>query len=519
MSQLTTRNTWLDQTPEILLDIISKLDQQSLIDLAIAYPEIFLGPKLNIFLLDAEYLLKFQTTGTTVFGARTRMITDEEVEFMTEVEYFTRTKPLLHTAIENNTSIPVIREILAAYKSVCPTSTDGIWGVTHVSLTTPLGLAARLRSPHIVSLLLHEGADPSVHYGGDDNFSLYRFPHQQCDSQDGTDCFTAMRAAYHEATSDIWRNPLNPSSSFYALEDCVLMIHDSGVPFPEANEADNNDKLLPSLKVNFLRVVKAILGLKSSRSVLYSALKNAVRWQTWDCDRGIIGYLISIGAPLIETPNHRKVPQIKDTLIGLAISRQNYKTAIFIVDRYMDLCVPMDFRFPTVRLLSMGSSEEQLLLVQALYRAMKKASDGGFGYLQGVKVSADALHNHLLTQVILSAQEISIQWLISRGVGTPGYLAFADLYALDRAISNALCYRNDVMWYAVSILVSYGATTLGPDMKETLIRKFEIIYSPMTYEESKQTITPDMLQPQYFTARSPGQLRALFHYLIEKCSG
>ncbi|KAI1427850.1 hypothetical protein F5Y12DRAFT_791557 [Xylaria sp. FL1777] len=180
MSRTTQSNTRLDQIPEILLEIISCLDQLSRINLAIAYPKIFLGPAINIFRLDAMELLNWKDW-SEICANKSNMKAEnpdpsasidnsneddvnniEKVNGMTKVEYYQIMMPLLYTAIENDISIPVIREIIAAYVSVCATSIDGIWGGRFLPYLPPLLIARVLRKPRVVSLLIDEGADPSL---------------------------------------------------------------------------------------------------------------------------------------------------------------------------------------------------------------------------------------------------------------------------------------------------------------------------------------------------------------------
>ncbi|KAI0969571.1 hypothetical protein F4678DRAFT_439246 [Xylaria arbuscula] len=188
-----------------------------------------------------------------------------------------------------------------------------------------------------------------------------------------------------------------------------------------------------------------------------------------------------------------------------------------MLDQYLCPFASLDFDNLSIYC-DWGCHETQPILVQALYRFMKRAAREGFGYLGGRKASADDLHNYLLTKALFSRQIASVQWLVSQGAGTPGYLS-SDKDVLEQAVGNALYHMyDDDMWYTVCFLVTYGASTLSRKTKEKLARKFEVIYHPMTYEESKQTVTSDMLQPQYFVVKSPDRLRPLCHYLLEKCS-
>ncbi|KAK5633328.1 hypothetical protein RRF57_009042 [Xylaria bambusicola] len=54
MSQITQNSTRLELPVEILLDILPHLDEVSVINLATAHPDVFIGPSLNIFILDAK---------------------------------------------------------------------------------------------------------------------------------------------------------------------------------------------------------------------------------------------------------------------------------------------------------------------------------------------------------------------------------------------------------------------------------------------------------------------------------
>ncbi|KAI0430002.1 hypothetical protein F5Y09DRAFT_308830 [Xylaria sp. FL1042] len=135
MPHPTKDTTWLDQSPDVLLEMISHLNPLDSINLTIAHPEVFLGSKLNIFTLDAERLLKWidpvsddDTEGEVQIKA-SRNLTAEEYQ---------ENVPLLQVAIENDISIATLREILAAYARVCATSINGLWGKTLSPYDLPL---------------------------------------------------------------------------------------------------------------------------------------------------------------------------------------------------------------------------------------------------------------------------------------------------------------------------------------------------------------------------------------------
>ncbi|KAI0909518.1 hypothetical protein F4823DRAFT_638850 [Ustulina deusta] len=530
MSQTTQSNTWLDQIPEVLLGIISHLNDSSRINLAIAYPEVFLRPGFNIFEQDAEMQVRrqdIQLGDLTPFDSSDPEDYNDKV---VEVEGMIRDRrPLLYTAIENNISIPVIREILRAYRNICATSIDGIWSnmtdpsVDYLTLyEIPLIFATGLAKPHVVSLLLDEGANPWLHASIDTR--TRKNIHAQCQHGADTSCTTAMQVAFFRAAWFL--------QNCQALEECALLLNGSGVPFLMRSQNDGwvrdkfLDQLSPPLEAGFDRIVRAIVDPEATlrneqepfREVLATALRRACSCQKQDDGIDIIEHLVFKGAPLIRDsilpPGERIIP-FEQTLVGTALSHDSFRTAAFLLEYHICTYVPIDFESLAFNYLhelefgyldSFDVSEGLLRIVKDLYGAMIHAAGGGFSFLRGRKASFEELHSCLLTEVIFARNPATTQWLITKIVETPGQLP-TDLSALDGDVERAQADHRH-MWKLV------GSSSICLQIKERLAKTFKTMYDPMTYEQSSQTITSDMLQPEYFASRNSDRRRALFHYLL-----
>ncbi|KAI1346954.1 hypothetical protein F5Y01DRAFT_319204 [Xylaria sp. FL0043] len=533
MSNSCESTTWLDQPLDVLMEIMSHCDKVDRINLAMANPEVFLGPQLNIFVVDAQRLVQLAD-----------QISDDdsdETEISTTNQGVNDDVPFLQVAIENDMSFPVIRKILAEYRSVCPDAINGAWGRSSVPYDLPLIKATALGKVHIVSLLLDEGADPFVHSEGCKGF----------DPQYKTSMEAAFRAAQRRGAGIT-------QSYCDSLEDCALLLHmKKGVPFSTpVEQATTSDNLITRLKnpvaSQFTRVVKTILMAECPRKkrtwvrrVLLITLRDFCRqygdprYQRLDDTReergdarDLIEFLLRIGAPL---EGHRRLTlqarlgrplDYDTTLLGKVLRANRFKTAIFLLHNYVDSRVAIEFMDLTSAFLDplmRRWPEAALAITQELFEVMKKAGSGiGFGYLGKKKASAEELHNFLLAGLVTGGKVVASRWLIEQGVGTPGFLS-GNYRILPYLVENALTYSHDEddWWSAAMIAIGYGASasfavgTNNSFLKGRLAAEFGRTYSPLTYEESCKTITPDMLRPEYFLTMNGKQVqRAMFHYML-----
>ncbi|KAI1166726.1 hypothetical protein F5B18DRAFT_605535 [Nemania serpens] len=398
------------------------MDHLSRINVAIAYPEIFLRPGFNVFLQDAELQVR-----------RYNPSLRNPVPF-TETRH-SRHRPLLWAAIENDVDIQVIEELLNTYMSVCPTSVDGIWGEYFTAYSPPLTFAAGMGKPQVVSLLLRKGADPLRHcmnytfpsyFLVNRNCKLEATNHAQCEcyhppinpesDSDETACLTPMMAAIAKGLRLRSEGNLQAQAQVQALEECALILYSKGVPLPLANEATLNRVIKRTVnltRAGFCRLASAILdplislkpGDPALRFALYRLLLDACWYQPSDDDIATIEYLLSIGAPLVPESNH-----YLNTPIHISYLRGHLKTATYLVNRHADQELSLDYQE-----LSLLASKDTLTFVQALFRAMGKGTNS----YCGTEVPTQTLHSILLKEAVDAKDQPAIEWLSEQGCTMP----------------------------------------------------------------------------------------------------
>ncbi|KAI1827347.1 hypothetical protein F4861DRAFT_536232 [Xylaria intraflava] len=416
--------SWLDHSPEILLSIIGYVNSHDRIALAIALPKIFLRPTFNIFRLDAEQQVARQN----------RMATTPLVE--TE-----DTVPLLHAAIEFDDDISVIEEIVKIYKSVCPTSIDGIWGEQLTAVKPPLAWAAEVGNPLVVSLLLDEGADPLLKNG----LKTYENPRAQ-------NC--ALSGFIHDKSIDrtlytarvYFRDAID--TDFLDLEECAMILHNRGGGFqyrpqPDARvEASFQEVIYYPIIAGFSRLVQAILDpmieVKRGEPVfqmnLYHALQTAWSFQKFDDEQDTIKYLLSIGAPLDPLSFGNNARRVDLTYAALSFFRDRPKTGALLFDALIERQIPLEYGMLFQRR-HRASEHLSIPFAQSLYHVMNK----GNNFYNQKKISARDLHRKLLTFLLSSeTAEGATTYLIEQGVGDAMHLYTAIVELNEPAVTAFL---------------------------------------------------------------------------------
>ncbi|KAI0453751.1 hypothetical protein F5B21DRAFT_525556 [Xylaria acuta] len=540
---------WLQKPPELLLIILSDMDQSSRINVVMAYPEVFLRPGFNVYLQDAEDAVR-----------RNNRHTDPTVPLV-----ITRSmRPLYYTAVEDGINISAIEDMLRVYTTLCPSSVDGVWGQSPTTLPPPLIHAASLGRPQVVSLLLDLGANPLLRCGPHNyravvpaDCSLAGFTHAQCQpllaatQPHRTNCITAIGAALFKGFELRSHN-----SEHQGLEECALILYRAGAPIPDGGIQLNpavdpalEQQLYYPIRAGFYSLVRAILdplvplrqGQFGFSTVLYYGLTIAINFQKSDDNRNIIEYLVGIGSLLVKPENHG--PFSDNTHAHLASMLGHTKTANYLLERYITQGVALEYGS-----FGLHKSRDLITFVQTLYGAMRWG-----GFLQGKQVSGNDLHEFLLAQAIRSKDDPSIQWLIDQKVGTlinVHYAIIQDndaaLHALIRAglspnatttmsVATALKFGLYTTFSATGtptetplnlalrlkrfnmacFLIHHGAdpSLVSNKVKEQLVKVFLARYN-MAYADSKQQITPAMLRPEYFAIHDADRTLAMFHYVI-----
>ncbi|KAI0403301.1 hypothetical protein F4802DRAFT_616919 [Xylaria palmicola] len=390
--------------PEIMLGVVSQLKPLDRINLATSCPALFLRPGFNLFVQCAE----------------------KQVAQWTSPD-----ETLLPVAIKNNISIPVIRDIIRAYKSVRPESIDGDWGQTPPTFPPPIHLAVKSGRPEVVSLLLDEGADPERHFTRNKyllavraDCSLSHYNHSVCQDIYGvpigvtSNCATAMSLCFYLSYPFPYAHVDN-----MLLEECALVLHEKGAPAVSGYRYFD-DPLLQRLffpfQARFHRLVKAILdplvplrqGQDDFRTLLGTALRTACNFRPMheDDDRSTIAYLISIGAPIVaafEEPNG-EIPTFHNTLMHAATACSAMTTATILMNAASDQGLSYDYH----RLDIWHLCRRPLLFVQALAENMR--TNGGF--IEGKEASTKELHKWLCGQLVKLGFILASQWMIDEGL-------------------------------------------------------------------------------------------------------
>ncbi|KAI1633721.1 hypothetical protein F4809DRAFT_574548 [Biscogniauxia mediterranea] len=236
---------WFDKIPnEIMLQIISLLmEETDIINLAVAQPDRFLAPTLNVFQLDAEKQVRLQA------GRSSPELTEAPED-----------TPLLNIAVKNGYGVGIIRSIVEAYQVACPDSINGIWGQVPRAVEPPLHCAVEAARVEVISLLLDLGADPQIKFmkvpttGQQRTCDYEGLAHQECMnggevvSSKSTTCENPLEAAI---TTDIklWWLPRKRRANI----DCAMEL------FHRA------PSLQPSLNTHWL--------ILASRSGIYDLIK------------------------------------------------------------------------------------------------------------------------------------------------------------------------------------------------------------------------------------------------------
>jgi hypothetical protein len=402
-----------DKLPnDIILQLIPLMDQSSRLNLALAFPQRFLNEDpvvgafiFNIFRYDAEQQVLKHSHATS---AKAKYI-----------------QPILYTAIKNGTDIPMIKKIINQYKEECPASINGIWGQHPIQCPPPLFFAATLGRPLAVSLLLNEGADSTQRYGNEVVGTAD--PGQ-------TAIEGAMKVGFQIRSRG--------SIEHRAIEDCASILY--------AREPSIHDPVLQlvslgcespvalAVKAGFLRLAKAILEpadptvKRDLQTQLHLLLSVAIKYQRSDADRDMVEYLVSIGAPLVDSPQRRNLRRrFDDTLVKRALNKGHPNTAAFLLDLHVDQNVRFDFGWG----IDTRGLETKLPFVKALYRAMSREGN----YFRNVECTSTWLCKYLLTLFIGEKTKTeATAWLIEQGVSTVEHLWHAVTVRNIAAINSLL---------------------------------------------------------------------------------
>ncbi|KAI1118638.1 hypothetical protein F5Y14DRAFT_399249 [Nemania sp. NC0429] len=421
-TQDTQQRSRLDITPDVLLHIIEAADGLSQINLALAYPEIFLQPAFDIFVQDAEKQIRRYNS-----SSRTPVPFTEMFDSL----------PLLLVAIENDVDVHVIDRILKACMSVCPTSVDGIWGEFYTALPPPLTVAAAMGKTQVLFLLLEMGADPTRRCGN------YIFPtrflanrhcqlegsnHDECvyygpamdrEQPYGQDtyCLTPLMAALAKG----YGLDTAGSTQALALEDCAMVLYGKGARLPLGDIFSFEpflQQMVNLTRAEFVRFTKGILDSmimnpripSNSRYIdyehtLHGLLFDSCFTQKSDDNREMIEYLVDMGGLLVED-THRYMCCAAATSARIS----HWETATYLVDKTREEGHSFDFRKFSLRF--RGCT---LPYVQAVYRLMQR----GNHKVDGVEVSTERLHCLLLKSAMEARIRPAVQWLRDQGCMLP----------------------------------------------------------------------------------------------------
>ncbi|KAI0877397.1 hypothetical protein GGS24DRAFT_447653 [Hypoxylon argillaceum] len=438
--------------------------------------------------------------------------------------------------------------MLRAYVSACPTSIDGVWSSYLTTLPPPLTFAAELGRPQVVSLLLDHGADPyrsdgTAIFGSSfcsHGCNLLGFNHK-CPRQDApgyaidTASTTAMSAVLHAGFR------LRPGSTEHqATEECAMVLYSRGVALPfdfvvlSTRYFALRQQVQKPIKAGFLRLIRAFIDPVASREqggtafriALYYMLQTACEFQYSDDHRGVIDYLLEIGAPLAYPDSVETIYFLRTNAYRMIARFDHPMTGVFFINLYIEQHMSFDFEN-----MALYGSTHYLEYTQALYRLMSTGNQ----FFAGERVSAKRLHDFLLLEAINNFEYPAIAWLTEQGVGSrmhlPNAISLGHLSLVEALMQTGACSVHDLMedqwtplelalqfeeWKVAALLISLGGdpSLVSEETKQLMLGDFQRIF-PMTYEESQQTITPDMLQPEYFGTYDKHRKRAIFHYVID----
>ncbi|KAI1741540.1 hypothetical protein F4680DRAFT_464569 [Xylaria scruposa] len=541
---------WIDTPPEMLLMYLSNMDPSSRINVANAYPEVFLRPGFNVYLQDAEDQARTQNNHT-----------DPTVPLVVTPNK----RPLLYQALEDGVDISIIEGMLRVYTDFLPTSINGVWGQSPTTPPAPLIHAAWLGRSRAVALMLRMGANPLVRCGpqnyrsavtADCQFAAYSHAVCQLSYQatqpHRTNCITALGAALFKAIT-----LKSIGQEHRDLESCALMLYRAGVPIPTEGAhppATPNialrQKIDFPIRAGFFDLLQAILEpvvhLRRNdphfREILYFGLTVAVNFQKSDDQRNIIDYLISSGSRILPSTT---IPYFDNTPAHFASRLAHFKTANFFLNQYINLGTPLEYgTFGLYR------SPDRLPFVQSLYRAMSRG-----GFLDFQPAAAKVLHEYLVGQAIRDIDDASvIQWLADQKVTTLLNVHYAilrnNMPALRALIGAGLPVNAQTsitspaalrrmafyvpyptratseetplnlalrlkMYQMACFLIHRGAkpSLISDKVKKALIEDFQVRYG-MAYADSTPKASPAMLQPDYFTTFDADTVFDMFHYIL-----
>ncbi|TRX90843.1 hypothetical protein FHL15_008247 [Xylaria flabelliformis] len=542
--------TYLDTPPEVLLSLLSHMDHSSRINVANAYPEVFLRPGFNVYVQDADNQVRRQSRHT-----------DHTVPLVVSRSM----RPLLYQALEDGVDNSIIEGMLRVYTDHCPTSIDGIWGLSPTTLPPPLIHAASLGRPRAVSLLLLMGANPLLRCGphnyrsaAPDDCQFAAITHAVCQPLNQatqphrTRCTTALGAAFFKGIA-----LRTVGQEHRDLESCALVLYRAGVPIPSEGAQPSlspdtalQQKIDIPIRAGFCDLLKAILepllpsgrDQHSFRVVLYYGLAVAVNYQKTDDHRNIIDYLISIGSLIV--PTSTTLPYFNDTLAHFASRLAHLKTANFFLNQYIDLGLKLEYGT-----FNLCRSSDTLPFVQSLYRAM---SQGGYLHLQ--PASAKDLHEYLVARATRDKDDASIEWLAEQQVGTSMNVHYAiirnNIIALraligaglpvnaETSIENATALKQFALYLPypsratvaetplnlalrlkrfpmACFLIHHGAkpSLLSDKVKKDLIADFLVRYQ-MPYADSRPKASPAMLRPEYFDTYDADRAFDMYFYIL-----
>ncbi|KAI0601033.1 hypothetical protein F4775DRAFT_477738 [Biscogniauxia sp. FL1348] len=246
--------SWFDKIPnEIMLHISSFLvEGTDIINLAVAQPDRFLSPTLNVFLLDAERQVGLQA------GRSSPELTEDPKDI-----------PLLNIAIQNGFDVGVIRSIVEAYQATHPDSINGIWGQVPRAVAPPLHCAVEAGRAEVISLLLDLGADPQIKFikvprtDEQEKCDYEGLAHQECMnggavvSSMSTTCDNPLEAAILAGDP-----PNSNAQNVQAIHDCAMKLFRR---VPTLQSSLNTRWLISAARSGMERLIKERLNVLAAR--------------------------------------------------------------------------------------------------------------------------------------------------------------------------------------------------------------------------------------------------------------
>ncbi|KAI1363380.1 hypothetical protein F5Y08DRAFT_354356 [Xylaria arbuscula] len=416
MSQSTQKGPSLDLPVEIWLDVLPHLSQQSILNLAITYPKVFAGSSLNVFILDAKNQV---------------LTNHKQKDPLLYCCFRDEGRKSIHTSYMKkwHTDCYSAMEFALCYKqpkSFCDYANDNSGFVrAHED--------EYRKNIEECAILLHAAGVPF--------FQSYPW----CTIKGVvTERITANGSLNDESTDD--ESTDDEFTDDGSTDDESITNYYSKCDWykdPFDYEPDNfwirgrYQKLLFPINRGFSRVFKAMVDPLLAREKddefqkeLGRVLEVACVNQPWWADRKIIEYLVSVGAPLVAdygwansyyqfigcVPDEPIIP-FQETLVYKSVDSGRLKTAAFLLKRYVDNRMRLDFENLKFRSCGGHDDDEILGSVKAFYDAMEVAARYEDAFLRGKKATAEDLHICLLVEAVWVGHRPSTQWLLSQGVG------------------------------------------------------------------------------------------------------